>query len=83
VVENLTAKEAAERLRCSVSQVYKLYANGELRGYAVGRKKIIFADSIDEYIARNANPLPFSGRAGGSGNVTLPPRNGGLRHLRL
>ncbi len=52
----ITAKEAAARLGCSLSMLYKLLRRGRLRGFAVGRVKRIYASSLDDY--RKANRLP-------------------------
>ena len=40
---------AAVWLGCSRAMIYKLYRNGELRGYKVGRGTRIYTDSLREY----------------------------------
>ena len=39
--------------------IYKLFEAGELGGYTVGRKKVIFADAIPEYQERHSNKKPI------------------------
>lgn len=47
----LTVSEAAQKLHVSVSQVYALVKREKLRGYRAGSKVLLFAKSIDEFIA--------------------------------
>jgi excisionase family DNA binding protein len=51
----ITAKEARILLRCSLSQVYALFDEGELAGFRVGRSIRIHAESVQEYKTRNTN----------------------------
>ncbi len=56
----LTAKQAKERLKCSLSAVYGMFKDGELSGFRLkgGGKKNgirIYADSINELMRRSAN----------------------------
>jgi excisionase family DNA binding protein len=55
----LTIRQAAKRIGCSPRLVYKMYHAGELAGYSVRAKKLIFAKSVDKYVADHANrPRP-------------------------
>jgi excisionase family DNA binding protein len=47
------AATAARKLGASVSFIYKLVKTGQLDGYAIGRRKIIYLDSLDAYRQRN------------------------------
>jgi excisionase family DNA binding protein len=81
----LSVKEAAERLGVSPRKIYSLISKGELDGYAVGRRKVIYADSIPAYQERNRfpqkeNPPPEQAKrrvVGKDRPVT------GLKHLHL
>ncbi len=67
----LTAKEAADRLRCSLSTAYALCQSGRLRHHRVGLRRgsvRIPEDAIEEYLASTAE--------------RAPPKEQ-LRHLRL
>jgi hypothetical protein len=97
----VTAKAVKDRLKCGLSTVYDLFETGELRGFRLktGGKRNgirIFAKSIDELMARNANrakPALASEPAPSSTRPPAPPRRStaatpvqavqGLRHLRL
>ncbi len=88
----IDAKVAAGQLGVSLSMVYKLLRLGELEGYAVGRRKLIYADSLDAYRQRKAfgraaapEPAPVNGtrlrsrqRKEAVKKLALPAR----RHLR-
>jgi excisionase family DNA binding protein len=50
----LTVKDAADALHCSIGAVYKRFDQGELPGYRVGRKVLIYANSIERFKARYA-----------------------------
>jgi excisionase family DNA binding protein len=49
-----TVAEAADALGVSVGTVYKLLKTGKLGGYAVGRRRIVFADSVAAFQRGNA-----------------------------
>jgi excisionase family DNA binding protein len=49
-----TVAQAAAALGVSVGLVYKMLKQGALAGYAVGRRRIVFADSVVAYQRRNA-----------------------------
>lgn len=48
------ADEVAKRLGVSVDSIYKLVRQGKLEGYAVGRRKLIYVDTLDRYRKQNA-----------------------------
>jgi excisionase family DNA binding protein len=86
----LKIKEVKERLRCSQSMAYKLFAEGELAGYRVGISIYIYAESVEDYKQRNSNqpkerpfppeaPVPQTRKrqAAGSASAHKP-----YRHLR-
>ena len=91
----LRPAQVAELLGCSVSMVSKLFAAGELPGYRVGRLVWIWADGVEEFVARNANgpptkqapveiPAPESSagsRSRSARRVPLLPGPAGFRHL--
>ena len=54
----LTVEEAAHRLGCGRTKAHALFDAGELRGYRVGVRKFVFAESVPEYIERHANCHP-------------------------
>jgi len=62
----ITIREAAQRLGCSLSMAYRLWRRGELDGYTIGRKKLVFAHAIDAYREKHrmARPQvkPITGR---------------------
>ncbi len=86
--KTIGVKEAARLLGISTRKVYSMLKAGELDGYSVGRRKVIFADSIPAYQERHrfqtTNPLP-----GESAPQRVPGDKGsrkpipGFRHLRL
>jgi hypothetical protein len=41
--------------KVSLRQVYGLFYDGEIEGFRVGRKVLLFDDSVEAYIARNRN----------------------------
>jgi excisionase family DNA binding protein len=51
----ITVAEAADRLGCSASKVYRLFNNGELTGHCVGDKIVIDPTAVEEYKQRHAN----------------------------
>jgi excisionase family DNA binding protein len=85
----LTIPEVAARLGCSVRLAHKLFDAGDLAGHRVGRRKVVYADSVDSYIREHRNapkekvPPAKRGPAGRRvprGKPTLPVRP--FRHLR-
>lgn len=77
--ELLTAKEVAGLLRCSLTTVYCLFDGGHLRGFRLnpdGKGIRIFAESVPEYIARNANgpPAPATKREQAARPLPAPRR---------
>ncbi len=52
--ETITVAEAAKRLGVSVGTVYSLAHRGELEGYRVGRRILIYANAIEAYQKRHA-----------------------------
>jgi predicted DNA-binding transcriptional regulator AlpA len=58
----LTAKEVAEDLRCSKSQVYRLM-NGDVEGVvslphiALGRKKVVLRSTLEQWKRRNISGM--------------------------
>src|SRR5262249_21903272 len=61
----LTVKEAAERLACSISFVYKLMRQGELAYETRGRRKLPTSESVAQYRVRNTVPArPTPSRVG-------------------
>lgn len=96
--EVLLAAEVAPRLRCCPRKVYTLFETGELEGFRLGRAVRIFGDSVDRFIARNANQkaeegstavtdfvvtLPAPAPRPPRGRSRAPAQPVGLRHLRL
>jgi excisionase family DNA binding protein len=86
----LSVKEAARLLGVSTRKVYSLIAAGELEGYNVGRKKVLFADSIPSYQERNRFggcqlPSKSTGQDGPPIRAVLRGKGvkPGLRHLHL
>jgi excisionase family DNA binding protein len=55
VRNNFSVKDAARLLGCSPSQVYKLFEEGELRGYRIGRKIRIYEDALESFQAGHEN----------------------------
>ncbi len=51
-----TPREVADALGCSLSYVYELIQAGELKGFSIGRRKMVYRDSVDQY--RERHPLP-------------------------
>lgn len=45
----LTYQEAAEKIRCSITTIYAMIADGEIEGLSVRGKRFIAADSIVRY----------------------------------
>lgn len=41
-----------ERLSCGRSTVYKLIEAGELETVSIGRRRLVVAESVDQYVAR-------------------------------
>ena len=65
--------EVAPRLRCSRRQIYDLYNEGELAGFRVGTHIKIFADSVDDFVARHSNAkLPPADPAGLDASLPTP-----------
>jgi len=93
----LTAKQAKDRLNCSLSAIYGMFKDGELSGFRLkgGGKKNgirIHANSIDELMRRNANtaapnkaphPAPPQALARRAPAANPPRAVQGLRHLRV
>ena len=46
----LTAKQAAEKLQISLSQIYKLVSNGELQCYRIGKAIRISEEQLTCYL---------------------------------
>lgn len=46
---------AAQRLGCSLRTAHRLFDKGELEGYRIGAKKVIFADAIEKFQTANSN----------------------------
>ena len=65
----LTVNEAAERLACSISFVYKLMCQGELAYETRGRRKLPTSESVAQYRVRNTVPA-----RPGLSRVVKPPR---------
>jgi excisionase family DNA binding protein len=65
--EVITAAQAAEQLGVSLATVYKLIQAGELDGYSVGRRKLVYADAIQDYRRRNAFPRATPATGGHQG----------------
>jgi hypothetical protein len=56
---------------------YKLWHSGQLEGYAVGRRKLVYVDSIDAYKQRNSNAQPAEPEHTPEPEAVLPmPRRG-------
>lgn len=49
-----TVKDAARQLGVSAPMIYKLLSRRQLDHYSVGRRKIIYADSVVSFRQRNA-----------------------------
>ena len=49
---------AASSLGLSRTKVWELLRDGELRGVKVGKRRLIFADSLDEYVERLKSSIP-------------------------
>ena len=43
-----TKKETAIYLRCSIKTVYRLAKDGRINGFKIGRKVLIYPDSVTE-----------------------------------
>jgi excisionase family DNA binding protein len=60
--QHLNVADAATSLGCSKQKIRDLFDAGELEGFRVGRNKRIFADSVEDFIAKHSNkkgsPLP-------------------------
>lgn len=50
----LTTREAADRLRVSEKQIYRLVSQGRLKRYGVGRQHKFHATDLAELLARSA-----------------------------
>jgi len=70
--ETVTAKKAAELLGCSPRMVYRLFEQGELLGYRIGSKILLYADSVPEYIEGHKNQPPV--KPASSPAIALAPR---------
>ncbi len=51
----LTAKEAADELRCSPTKIRRLFKQGELEGFYLGSDIRIYPASVTGFMARHAN----------------------------
>lgn len=58
----LTTREAAERLRVSEKQIYRLVAQGRLRRHGIGRRHTFYATDIADLLARS-DPATLTTRA--------------------
>lgn len=56
-MNTLSPKQAAAELGCSVWLVYRLFADGELRGFRVRTVIRIYADSLREFVEQNKNEV--------------------------
>ena len=54
----LTTPQAAERTGLSKTYLTKLLRNGKLEGFRLGRDWLIYADSLDRYLAVPHKPGP-------------------------
>jgi len=57
----ITVKEAAKRLGVGLRTAYLLFERGELDGYRVGRRLIVYASSVSSYQHEHRNnkgPMP-------------------------
>jgi excisionase family DNA binding protein len=71
VQEVLTVKEVAHQLRCSLSQVYRLFAEGKLEGFRLGEEGVrIHARAVTAYMERQANAK----RVGNAAPPSVPPK---------
>lgn len=59
----LTTREAADRLRVSEKQIYRLVSQGRLKRYGVGRQHKFHATDLADLLARSA-PGVLATRAG-------------------
>ncbi|SHP29513.1 DNA-binding protein [Mycobacteroides abscessus subsp. abscessus] len=48
----LTAAETAERLRCGQTMVYQLIKDGRLASVKIGRRRLVRASAVEEFIQR-------------------------------
>jgi excisionase family DNA binding protein len=49
---------AARSLGVSRTKVWELLRDGELSGVKVGKRRLIFADSLDDYVQRLKSTIP-------------------------
>ena len=55
--EQITPLEAAQLLGVTREAVYQMIRRGQLDGYCVGRKKIIYKDSVETYKEKHRFPV--------------------------
>jgi excisionase family DNA binding protein len=75
----LTIPRAAQRLGCSDRLVYRLYHRGELAGYSVGSRLLVYTSSVEALIAARSNtkaadPSTTARPASTSDRVSRPTR---------
>jgi excisionase family DNA binding protein len=86
------ASVAAAKLGVSLSMIYKLARQGRLQGYAIGRRRLFYLDSIDALRQGNAfGSIPTPSPTAAQEPKLRPPRRKKtvkpltlptLRHLR-
>jgi excisionase family DNA binding protein len=54
----LSVQEAVNWLGVRPTKVYALFHRGELEGYQVGDRILIYADGVEEFKVRHANKRP-------------------------
>jgi excisionase family DNA binding protein len=57
----ISVKESAKRLGVGLRTAYLLFERGELDGYRVGRRVVVYADSVSNYQHEHRNnkgPVP-------------------------
>lgn len=54
----ITAKELADKLSLSVSQIYYLSHNGKIPHYKIGGVRRYVAEEVDQYIKDNNRVMP-------------------------
>ena len=52
----ITVEEAARRLGIGRTLTYGLVMSGELRSFKIGGRRLVVAESVDDYIRRRSSP---------------------------